>query len=347
MAPKRRKSASPVPPEPPKRHQTRSAAKATSSGGVPNEATKMDTESLETEESRQSKSKSTKKTVSKSSVSGTSKSSKEIHSRNVSGTIADSPSTSSVTDGKGTSAVLSLTHPSLKNPIHCELYNPASPSTETPQSPTLIFTHGAGGTLSAPAVVHFREGYASQLPIFLFQGSMNLAARVKAFHACVEHSKSNGPNPKEAIHAKHPPLLLGGRSMGSRAAVLTALDIVSRHPTTSVSLILCSYPLSPSKGDADTRSAPLLSLPPHCDVLFIVGSRDAMCPLEELGELRNEMLARSWLVIVEGLDHGMRAKREEELGRTAGEVAASWVRGERWEGEKRLGLGDRDVEVEE
>ncbi|KAF2750455.1 hypothetical protein M011DRAFT_465206 [Sporormia fimetaria CBS 119925] len=231
---------------------------------------------------------------------------------------------------QSTPGVLSLTHPTLKNPVHAELYAPnqqPSASNSNP-SPTLIFTHGAGGDLSTPAIVHFRTGYTSQLPILLFKGSMNLPSRVKGFSAALSYLDSHSSSSSQKGGRR----VLGGRSMGSRAAIMTALDTISnagndkdkKRAAKDVDLVLVSYPLISPKGE--TRDQPLLDLPGTANVLFIIGSRDSMCPTERLMELREKMLARSWLVVVEGLDHGMHGKQEEMLGTSSGEVAAKWVR---------------------
>ncbi|KAF2128384.1 hypothetical protein P153DRAFT_262877, partial [Dothidotthia symphoricarpi CBS 119687] len=190
--------------------------------------------------------------------------------------------------------------------------NPSTPDSLD----TLIFTHGAGGTLSAPAVVNFCAGFSSSLPVFAFQGSSNLPARVQAFHECISHIRTW--------------LLIGGRSMGARAAVMAATSFLTEtieetDERPKVRLILVSYPL---KGPKGIRDEILLDLSEDVDVLFIIGERDAMCPLDPLEDVRGKMAAVSQLVVVRGADHGMcvRGKdREREVGEETGQVAARWV----------------------
>ena len=74
----------------------------------------------------------------------------------------------------------------------------------------MVFTHGAGGGLQAPAVANFVSGFANVMPIVCFQGNMNLASRTKMFEAGCE----------DQGYAK----CLGGRSMGARAAVMAATE---------------------------------------------------------------------------------------------------------------------------
>ncbi|KAJ4347380.1 hypothetical protein N0V95_005477 [Ascochyta clinopodiicola] len=110
-----------------------------------------------------------------------------------------------------------ITSEQVNKPIVCHTYTPSTP----PTSPPLVFTHGAGGTLSAPAVINFCTGFisSSSTPVFAFQGSMNLGARTKAFHACLAHVRG--------VKGGAQKLLLGGRSMGARAAVMAATEEIA------------------------------------------------------------------------------------------------------------------------
>jgi predicted alpha/beta-hydrolase family hydrolase len=210
---------------------------------------------------------------------------------------------------------ISIDSPLVKKPIESAMYNSSTPRT----GPTLIFTHGAGGTLSAPAVVNFCTGFSAAHPVLVFQGSMNLASRVKGFHACIENvDKKKG----DATH-----LVLGGRSMGARAAVMAAAEVLEQDEEATVELVLISYPL---QGPKDVRDQILLSLPASVSVLFVIGDRDAMCPLDLLNDVRSKMEAKSQLVVVRGADHGMHTKPasvEQKLGEQTGTVAAAWLAG--------------------
>ncbi|KAF2012686.1 hypothetical protein BU24DRAFT_494647 [Aaosphaeria arxii CBS 175.79] len=264
-----------------------------------------------------------------------------------------SPSTVEVNDNENDASTsihpepLTIESPLLKSPLHCELWHGQRPVTTTsasstndnPEPPPLIFTHGAGGTLSAPAVVSFCKAFSSPSPsisnpILAFQGTMNLPSRTKGFHACIAHlSQPSKPSDDEDAVNKSRNLLLGGRSMGSRAAAIAATEYLSASPSASLDLLLVSYPLVGPK--PPIRSAPLLALPAGVAVLFVVGDRDGMCPLPALHTVRKEMKARSWVVVVRGADHGM-AGRKGALAEEGGRAAGEWVRGRRWdEGEVR------------
>ena len=186
--------------------------------------------------------------------------------------------------------------------IICERHGSAS-------KPSLIFTHGAGGGIANPATSDLAKGFAEVASVTLFQGTMNLQSRVKTFDAVIEH---------EGIDE-----VLGGRSMGARAATISA----AKEGRTTKALLLVSYPLLGGK-NGEEREQVLLDLDEKIGVLFVVGSNDAQCPLERLEKVRSKMSAKSWLLTVEGADHGMSWKPKElvqDMRRLTGKLAAEWV----------------------
>ena len=192
-------------------------------------------------------------------------------------------------------------------PIRCIAFHPAdevpSKGSSSPE-PSLIFTHGAGGTLESDGISHFSAGFAKRLPILCFQGNLNLKSRVKMFSAVIEDQAS--------------PINLGGRSMGARAAVI-AITEQTRH------LVLVSYPLHTGK---ETRDQILLDLEPSVSVIFVSGDKDSMCDPARLEEVRKKMRCETWRIVVEGADHGMNVKPKiatEAVGNKVGEVIADWI----------------------
>lgn len=214
----------------------------------------------------------------------------------------------SVNDGTEETSVERFEIPFEGKAIVCEKRGGAG-------SPSLIFTHGAGGGLANPATRDYAIGFAMTLPILCFQGTMNLQSRVKTFHTTVEHFDIG-------------PIALGGRSMGARAAVLTALHM-DRKPS---ALVLGSYPLTTGKkGETreEKREQILLDLPKSVDVLFVVGSNDAQCSVELLREVIGKMKAKSWLLEIKGADHSMSLKNKEGVERIrlwSGAVSAHWLK---------------------
>lgn len=90
-------------------------------------------------------------------------------------------------------------------------------------------------------------------------------------------------------------LVLAGKSMGSRVGCHVALE-------QAVSGLVCfGYPLRGQNGKL--RDQVLLDL--RTPVLFVQGTRDSLCALPELEEVRKRMKAPSELFVVESGDHSL------------------------------------------
>ncbi|KAK5137676.1 hypothetical protein LTR08_007971 [Meristemomyces frigidus] len=174
--------------------------------------------------------------------------------------------------------------------------------------PSLIFTHGAGGGLGAPAAKDFADGFAAKASIVSFKGAMNLPSRTKTFHAVMEHEDFDAA--------------LGGRSMGARAACIAA----TQQDRQTKALVLVSFPLVGGKRQ-ESRAQILLDLPESVDVLFISGTRDTMCDVEQLEGVISRMASPSWLVTIDAANHGMDWKWKEsaQMKRLTGAIAANWL----------------------
>ncbi|KAK4944311.1 hypothetical protein LTR10_016197 [Elasticomyces elasticus] len=252
------------------------------------------------------------------------------------------PDTSSKQTTGGDGKFTSFEVTSGSKPIPCIRSHPAE---SAPLS--LIFTHGAGGGLSAPALMNFARGFASTgSPVVCFQGNMNLKARTRSFATVLDEEKKQ--------RKAEMTVAFGGRSMGARAAVLGAQADESIKV-----LVLVSYPLIGPGGAVRDRI--LLDIRPDVDVLFISGDGDSMCDFPKLATLRKKMKATSWMVVVEGADHGMNLKggkkmkdATEQVTKETGRIAARWIelRDEehkdmtlRWNGDKPAGnWGGADAE---
>jgi predicted alpha/beta-hydrolase family hydrolase len=98
------------------------------------------------------------------------------------------------------------------------------------------------------------------------------------------------------------PVVLAGKSMGGRIGCHVSVE------DPSVQALVCfGYPLlSPGKR-ATVRDAVLLEL--KTPILFVQGTRDPLCPLDHLGQVRDRMRAPSQLYAVEGGDHSLTVAR--------------------------------------
>jgi predicted alpha/beta-hydrolase family hydrolase len=120
-----------------------------------------------------------------------------------------------------------------------------------------------------------------------------LSVLVKAHREALDGARAARPGPA----------VLVGKSMGSRVGCHLALE-------TEVAALVClGYPLRGARGDL--RDEVLLAL--RTPILFVQGTRDALCPLDALERVRARMTAPSSLHVVEGGNHslqmGVRALR--------------------------------------
>ena len=97
-----------------------------------------------------------------------------------------------------------------------------------------------------------------------------------------------------------------GKSMGGRIGCHVSLE-------EKVDALVClGYPLCAMGDRTKLRDEVLRAL--NAPILFVQGTRDSLCPLDLLEQVRTEMKAPNSLHIVEGGDHSLRVpKRQLEL----------------------------------
>jgi len=109
----------------------------------------------------------------------------------------------------------------------------------------------------------------------------------------------------QAAREKYQPdsTLLIGKSMGGRIGCHVSLE-------EKVDGLVClGYPLCAMGNRTKLRDEVLRTL--TTPIVFVQGSRDALCPLDLLEQVRVEMKAPNFLRVVEGGDHSLRvAKRQ-------------------------------------
>jgi predicted alpha/beta-hydrolase family hydrolase len=102
---------------------------------------------------------------------------------------------------------------------------------------------------------------------------------------------------REALltHRRRRHAVLVGKSMGSRVGCHLSLE----EPVEA--LVCLGYPLRGIGGQV--RDEVLLAL--ATPILFVQGTRDTLCPLPLLAEVRKRMKAPNELLVVEGGDHSL------------------------------------------
>ena len=164
-----------------------------------------------------------------------------------------------------------------------------------------VFAHGAG----APAAHPWMQAWASRLAAL---------GAVECFDYPYMQGKKRAPDPQpvlirahlaaieraQALHPDHE-LVLIGKSMGSRMGCHVALE----HPVAK--LVCLGYPLLAPGNSGKVRDQVLLEL--ETPILFVQGTRDPLCPLELLAQVRRKMRAPSKLFVVDAGDHSLLATK--------------------------------------
>ena len=107
-----------------------------------------------------------------------------------------------------------------------------------------------------------------------------------------------------AARAEHSgPVILIGKSMGGRIGCHLSLE----EPIDAV--ICLGYPLCGGGDPAKLRDKVLREV--RRPILFVQGTRDSLCPLPLLEDVRRQMQAANQLYIVEGGDHSLAVARKQ------------------------------------
>lgn len=161
--------------------------------------------------------------------------------------------------------------------------------------PVFLFAPGAG----APSTHPFMERWATRL---------ERLGTVVRFDYPYREAGRRSPDKQPVLIAAHRaaavrvrkprrPLVLIGKSMGARIGCHVSLE----EPVAA--LVCLGYPLQGMGKRGTLRAAVLEEL--RSPVLFVQGTRDALCPLAELEAVRRRMSAPNELHVVEGGDHSL------------------------------------------
>ena len=182
-------------------------------------------------------------------------------------------------------------------------------------TPFFLFAPGAG----APSSHRWMQGWKQRL---------DSLGRVEMFDYDYMRSGRKRPDPLPQLIAAHrhalagarqnenEPTFLIGKSMGGRIGCHVALE-------ETVSGVICmGYPLCGGGDPAKLRDQVLREL--RTPILFVQGTRDSLCPLPLLEDVRADMTAQNFLHVVDGGDHSLRVPKRKlvDAGETQDEVDA-------------------------
>ena len=178
--------------------------------------------------------------------------------------------------------------------------------------PIILFAHGAG----APSSSGWMKSWAERL------GALG---DVVAFDYPYMKAGRKSPDRMPALLAAHRealaearqrhgadrPVVFAGKSMGSRMGCHLAVELHQEAKGEGpVALVCFGYPLRGGAGSLRDEVLRALATP----ILFLQGTRDALCPLGDLERVRGEMKAPSTLFVVEGGDHSLAVRKRAPAG---------------------------------
>jgi predicted alpha/beta-hydrolase family hydrolase len=165
------------------------------------------------------------------------------------------------------------------------------------EGPVFVFAHGAGGNMNDRAVVSTsralnQRGVATVRFNFLYKekksGRPDPMPKLKdAFSAVVDRARAE---------IAPPTLVIGGRSMGGRAASMLAADGFD-----AAGLLLLAYPLHPPGKPDQLRDAHLPSI--RMPVICFNGTRDPFCTPSLMEDVLKRVTTNWEMHWVDGADH--------------------------------------------
>jgi predicted alpha/beta-hydrolase family hydrolase len=187
-----------------------------------------------------------------------------------------------------------------------------------------VCAHGAGGHLADRGMIQVAEAL----------GGIGLS--VVRFNFLYREAGSRRPDPMPRLQAcfaavvervrgeiRPEILLMGGRSMGGRAATMLAAE---GYPCDG--LLLLAYPLHPAGQPEKLRAAHLERIP--VPVLCLNGTRDSLCRRDLMDGVVGR-LRKTWTMHwLEGADHGFHVlkssgRSDADVLTEAAEASRAWV----------------------
>ncbi|MBX2799355.1 MAG: dienelactone hydrolase family protein [Myxococcales bacterium] len=177
-------------------------------------------------------------------------------------------------------------------------------------SPAILFAPGAGKPSSSDWMVAWATALGTLGPVAPFDYPYQQRGRggPDRMPVLVAHHAAQ----LAALREAHPDsrMVLMGKSMGSRVGCHVSLE----HPVDA--LVCFGYPLAGGGNPDKLRDQVLRDL--STPILFVQGTRDKLCPLPLLADVRDQMKAASELHVVQTGDHSLQVTKThtKQTGRT-------------------------------
>src|SRR5688572_19204901 len=199
-------------------------------------------------------------------------------------------------------------------------------ASDVPGAPVFVCGHGAGGNLADRGVVATAQAMRAH------------GLHTVRFNFAYRERKSSRPDPMpkltactqavvQRVRSELQPkrLIIGGRSMGGRAA-----SVLASEGFVCDGLLLLAYPLHPPGRPQQLRSAHLPAI--RVPVLCINGTRDDFCTPSLMEEVLKTVQPTFRMHWVQGADHSFHVlkssgRSDADVMREIGSVAGDWSAG--------------------
>ncbi|KAJ6714359.1 TESTIS DEVELOPMENT PROTEIN PRTD [Salix viminalis] len=169
-------------------------------------------------------------------------------------------------------------------------------------SPVVVFAHGAAAPSSSDWMLRWKD---------MLKNALDAVEVVTFDYPYIAGGKKRAPPKAEKLVEFHKdivkkttdkypghPLILAGKSMGSRVSCMVAAEV-----DIDVSAVIClGYPLKAMNGAVRDETLLQLTIP----VMFVQGSKDGLCPLEKLEAVCKKMKIHNELYVINGGDHSFK-----------------------------------------
>ena len=200
------------------------------------------------------------------------------------------------------------------------------PAYEPGQGTLVVLAHGAGAGMEHPFMTTMQRQFSATGPA------------VALFNFPYKERGGKAPDSRKGLEecyrsvaerlradAKLAPrrLVLGGKSMGGRIA---SQIVAAGYPADG--LIFLGYPLHPAGRPERMRKDHLPEI--AAPMLFVQGTRDSLCSLEDLRPILGELSAPATLHVVEGGDHSFKVlkrsgRSEESVFKELVDTCRAWL----------------------
>ncbi|XP_040988071.1 KAT8 regulatory NSL complex subunit 3 [Juglans microcarpa x Juglans regia] len=173
-------------------------------------------------------------------------------------------------------------------------------------SPVVVFAHGAGAPSSSEWMIRWKKMLGKALnaaEVVTFDYPYISGGRRKAPPKAERLVEFHSDIVKKTV-AKYPghPLILAGKSMGSRVSCMVACN----EDICASAIVCLGYPLKGMNGAVRDETLLGVTVP----TMFVQGSKDTLCPLEKLEAVCKKMKSLIGLHVIDGGDHSFKIAKK-------------------------------------